>query len=290
MVFPLCNEKPERAPYICGHVFFLCWRCSGIVVGVIVSLVCLKTALLSLSPCLFVISIAVLLPMVCDGIMQYGYSRESNNRRRFFTGMLFGFGLVGAIGCIMNYAETLEDHGTLISSAISIVGFIMTFFGVRMELHKSLKEKLVDQQRKIYTDCYGRISALKKNPHLVFERSFLDAVDECAGELNLAGSKEVLSAFSALEEFVQDKWEGYKHFVDENDPHANPNNYEMITQDYEEVEVYHGNEQDDRIYEIRLEKYLHKQIPSKEDISEMLLHILNAMRADIGNSSLGHKL
>lgn len=286
MIFPLCNGKPERAPHICGHVFFLCWRCSGILVGVIISLVCVKMAFLSLSPCLFVISIAVLLPMVCDGIMQYGYLLESSNKRRFFTGLLFGFGLVGVIGCIMNYAESLEDHGTLISSAISIVGFIFTFFGVRMELHKNLKEKLVDQQRKIYTDCYGRISVLKKNPQLVFEQRFIDAVDECAGELSLTGSKEVLTAFNVLEEFVRDKWDGYKRFVGENDPHANPNNYEMITRNYEEMEVYHGNEQDDETYEMRLEKYLNERMALKEDISKMLLQILNAMRADIGNTLL----
>lgn len=290
MVLPLCNGRPERAPHIGGHVFLLCWRCSGIVVGVIISLVCVKMALLSLSPCLFVVSIAVLLPMVCDGIMQYGYSRESNNKRRFFTGLLFGFGLVGAIGCIMNYAETLEDHGTLISSAISIMGFIMTFYGVRMELHKSLKEKLVDQQRKIYTDCYRQASALKKNPQLVFEKDFYESVGESSGELSLAASQEVLSAFRILEEFVQAKYSDYRRFIDENDPHANPNNYEMITQDYEEIEVYHGNEQDDKNYKIMLEKYLNERMPQKEDISKMLLHILNAMRADIGNSSLSYNL
>ena len=40
------------------------------------------------------IAIAILIPMVVDGLVQMFTAYESNNGRRFITGVLFGFGLV----------------------------------------------------------------------------------------------------------------------------------------------------------------------------------------------------
>ena len=34
---PLCNGRPERAPHLGTFVFPLCWRCTGVFVGCIMS-------------------------------------------------------------------------------------------------------------------------------------------------------------------------------------------------------------------------------------------------------------
>lgn len=39
------------------------------------------------------ISLVMLIPMIVDGVIQMKTSYESNNRRRFITGFLFGYGL-----------------------------------------------------------------------------------------------------------------------------------------------------------------------------------------------------
>lgn len=39
------------------------------------------------------ISLLLLIPMIVDGTIQMKTAYESNNRRRFFTGFLFGYGL-----------------------------------------------------------------------------------------------------------------------------------------------------------------------------------------------------
>ena len=54
--------------------------------------------LVSLFSCFFFrlsipVSILILLPMIVDGFVQMKTSYESNNRRRFVTGFLFGYGL-----------------------------------------------------------------------------------------------------------------------------------------------------------------------------------------------------
>ena len=40
------------------------------------------------------VAIVILIPMVIDGFVQMLTAYESNNRRRFITGVLFGYGLV----------------------------------------------------------------------------------------------------------------------------------------------------------------------------------------------------
>ncbi len=42
---------------------------------------------------LLLIIIILLLPMIIDGVRQYVFDIESNNIKRFITGMMFGFGI-----------------------------------------------------------------------------------------------------------------------------------------------------------------------------------------------------
>lgn len=40
------------------------------------------------------LALLLLVPMILDGVIQLKTTYESNNRRRFLTGFLFGYGLV----------------------------------------------------------------------------------------------------------------------------------------------------------------------------------------------------
>ena len=55
--------------------------------------------LVSLFSCFFFrvpleVGLLLLVPMIIDGLVQLLTSYESNNRRRFITGFLFGFGIM----------------------------------------------------------------------------------------------------------------------------------------------------------------------------------------------------
>ena len=59
--------------------------------------------IVSLFSCFFfrisvVAAVLIMVPMIADGMIQMFTSYESNNRRRFITGFLFGYGLVMLIG------------------------------------------------------------------------------------------------------------------------------------------------------------------------------------------------
>lgn len=54
--------------------------------------------ILSMFSCFFYrmsipVAVVILIPMIVDGVIQMKTSYESNNRRRFVTGFLFGYGL-----------------------------------------------------------------------------------------------------------------------------------------------------------------------------------------------------
>jgi len=87
---PLCSGKPERAPHFRGLTCPLCWRCSGALVGAIL------TALLATHHSM-VLGVLCGLPALVDvGIARFGIYPGSNFRRAV-TGLLIGVGayLVG---------------------------------------------------------------------------------------------------------------------------------------------------------------------------------------------------
>lgn len=84
MQFPICNKKPNRAPKLFGHPFILCWRCTGILIGGIISMM----VPLSRNYLLFLF---LVLPLLIDYGTQWLKWRESTNILRAITGVLCGF-------------------------------------------------------------------------------------------------------------------------------------------------------------------------------------------------------
>lgn len=103
MIFPLCNKRPERAPHICGHVFPLCWRCTGVLIGVlIIDILCI---ILTLKPIVIIPLSILCLPMFIDVYRQYGLKLMSTNPRRFYTGFLCGIAIMGWATIVKEIAD-----------------------------------------------------------------------------------------------------------------------------------------------------------------------------------------
>jgi uncharacterized membrane protein len=93
---PLCNRKPGCAPILFGKCFLLCWRCSGIIAGILLGEIIMHYYLIHMSNYemkFLVLSTILIIPTAIDGTAQYFFKIQSTNFRRAFTGFLAGLGV-----------------------------------------------------------------------------------------------------------------------------------------------------------------------------------------------------
>ncbi|MDD7794364.1 DUF2085 domain-containing protein [Clostridium sp. 'White wine YQ'] len=94
---PLCNGKRCRGIIINGFCLPLCWRCTSVLMGILIfffTLVLMRvnyTEIKYVKP--LVSGILFEVPILIDCIFQYKYKKESTNFKRFITGMLSGIGI-----------------------------------------------------------------------------------------------------------------------------------------------------------------------------------------------------
>lgn len=92
---PVCNGRAERAPYIFGKCFILCWRCTTVMIFSTVTTIILYYIDISviMSNSFTIIGGVLVFPMIVDGVLQYIGMQDSTNVKRALTGSLFGIGI-----------------------------------------------------------------------------------------------------------------------------------------------------------------------------------------------------
>lgn len=88
-----CHQMPERSLFIKGYQLPVCARCTGVMLGQILSIV-LYISHIKINITFSIISLST---MVIDGGLQYFNYLKSNNLRRVVTGILGGFGYLNII-------------------------------------------------------------------------------------------------------------------------------------------------------------------------------------------------
>lgn len=83
-----CHCRDDRSFHYKGVKFPVCARCTGELVGILLSLICVP-----FFRCSVQVSFLLLVPMILDGFIQLLTKYESTNIRRFVTGLLFGYGI-----------------------------------------------------------------------------------------------------------------------------------------------------------------------------------------------------
>lgn len=83
-----CHQLPERSFFINKYQFPMCARCTGVLFGYIAALIAFSMKI-SYKLCVF-----MCIPMLIDWLIQYLKIKKSNNTRRFFTGLLCGYGFL----------------------------------------------------------------------------------------------------------------------------------------------------------------------------------------------------
>ena len=85
-----CHKRPDRSFHFKGRKFPVCARCTGLGVGYISAFIVLLVAgMLD-----FWVVFILLAPMIIDGVGQLLNKWQSNNMRRFITGLLGGIGIL----------------------------------------------------------------------------------------------------------------------------------------------------------------------------------------------------
>lgn len=88
-----CHQREDRSFKINGWQFPICSRCTGILTGQIIGIICYCTKL----RIPIYISLLFLLIMFLDWFIQYKKIKESTNLRRFITGNLAGVAQVSIL-------------------------------------------------------------------------------------------------------------------------------------------------------------------------------------------------
>lgn len=91
-IFFGCHCRPDRSFFYRGHKFPICARCTGELAGMLILV--LTWAFVHPGA---LATLPLLLPLIADGTLQALTAYESRNYRRFWTGLIFGYGLANLI-------------------------------------------------------------------------------------------------------------------------------------------------------------------------------------------------
>lgn len=83
-----CHQMPERSFFYKGYQFPVCARCTGILISIPLAVFCFFTMTVSWEMC-----VGMSLVMLIDWLIQFANIKQSNNARRFVTGLIGGLGL-----------------------------------------------------------------------------------------------------------------------------------------------------------------------------------------------------
>lgn len=111
----LCHQLPERSPHIAGVQMPLCWRCTGITLGVVLFF-CWLIIRKQQPP--LIVSCALASLMVIDVLTAMLGLWSGNNTIRFFTGLLWG---VFAMNVVLYLLQHIND-GAINLSSLNFIG------------------------------------------------------------------------------------------------------------------------------------------------------------------------
>jgi len=116
----LCHQRPERSPHLWGVQLPLCWRCSGILIGLI-GFVVLLVAIRRL-PALK-LSVALCLPLPLDVLLAVAGLWSGANTVRCVTGVLWG---VGAMSVLLHAATRFAARESGAGVRVAAIGLDST--------------------------------------------------------------------------------------------------------------------------------------------------------------------
>lgn len=93
-----CHQRPERSFFIHGYQFPVCARCTGVIIGYLITIPIIAKLDVNLFQCIFFASI-----MLADWLLQYLDILVSTNIRRVISGIFGGFGVFAGEILLVEY-------------------------------------------------------------------------------------------------------------------------------------------------------------------------------------------
>ena len=97
--FMPCHRIPSRSLFVKGKQFPLCFRCMGILMGMLLGIPFIWLLLPSRTDNALLFASVLIFPLLADGFTQKWNWRRSTNVLRLMTGVLCGIGL--SIGIVL---------------------------------------------------------------------------------------------------------------------------------------------------------------------------------------------
>lgn len=180
----------------------------------------------------------------------------------------------------------LDIDSKVLSIIISLIGYMATIITIRIQFKNNVKQKLTDEQRKIYLDTYIEVEKIITNQELIFERDYYNKLESYKPEMKLAGSNRVIGAYCNYMKFVWEMLSEKEDWISRNNPNANEYNFEpAYDPKYGEYEINHVTEDMEEQFREKYKEYKQNNTPEQDEIIKKVDELLNAMRKDLGNES-----
>ncbi len=180
----------------------------------------------------------------------------------------------------------MEWANLIVPSAISIIGFVVTYLSMCKQFKDSIKQQLTEEQRKVYLDTYIDVEKIVTTNEIIFESQYYDELVSHKAIIKLAASNAVIGAYSDYMRFVFDVACPAWKWISENYPERCKDNFEYVyDEDGNEHEIAHITEDMRKSFDAVYEKYKKEHIPEAKEITSKVDSLLNVMRADLGNEA-----
>lgn len=174
----------------------------------------------------------------------------------------------------------------IIVAVVSVLASgLVTYIITCIQFANSRKEKVTDQQRKLYAECYHLIEKALINHLVVFEKNYFDELVDIKERMKLEASNAVLQAFKKYYLWVAERYKSYLEYDKSMDPREKANAFITITNDETsaEGEMPTFSTQEFELYLQKIERYPVEHEPQHKTIKSKAQDVLNSMRKDLGN-------
>lgn len=177
--------------------------------------------------------------------------------------------------------KLISEWKFILTSAISIGGFIITICNFHKQIKSVKEEKVTDLQRKIYLEVYNHIDKIINDNCLIYDKDYIMKLFYYKGEMKLVASKNTLNKYKIIFEKITQIYSDYIIYYDENDPAKHMVEISIDNESGESYEVSHYTKQDMDFFDGILEIYRQKNVLDSKTIIHILSDLVDFMRKDL---------
>ena len=175
----------------------------------------------------------------------------------------------------------------LINNIVTIVGFAISYFLLKLEFSNALKEKRDNAKIELYSKWYSILYEFINDDFAIFNKEEFSKILTMKSEIDLFSSNDMIKNFNKVLNYLNEVHKKYVDYDLSIDPRNDKTNFECGYDEsgsYYEICHIQNYQLDD--YENDIYDYKKKHVIDKNKRKEILLSILNEMRKEIGNDKL----